>query len=106
MTRSERTVLAAVAVLIACACSACANLPRCDSLSCREDALITTEVRSLLSDHPALNANAIGVQTWNHVVYLYGLVDTNVERSSAEAAALGAKGALRVVDSIALDTAR
>jgi osmotically-inducible protein OsmY len=42
------------------------------------------------------------VQTLNHVVYLTGLVDTDLERQMAESVALEAKGVAKVVNSIGL----
>jgi osmotically-inducible protein OsmY len=42
------------------------------------------------------------VQTLDHVVYLNGLVDTDLERQLAESVAAGAKGVTRVVNSIGL----
>jgi osmotically-inducible protein OsmY len=40
------------------------------------------------------------VQTFDHVVYLYGVLDTELERQIAEGAALEAPGVARVVNSI------
>jgi len=47
--------------------------------------------------------NLIDVQTLDRVVYLYGLVDTDLERQLAESVARTAPGVVRVVDSIGLN---
>jgi osmotically-inducible protein OsmY len=60
-------------------------------------------VRALFDQHPALEPpNLLEVQTLNHVVYLTGLVDTDLERQMAESVALEAKGVAKVVNSIGL----
>ncbi|MFI4891080.1 MAG: BON domain-containing protein [Steroidobacterales bacterium] len=98
MVRIKPRYAWAVALMLSCACGGCAGNRSCDELACRDDAAITVEVRSLLNAHPALNPNSLYVQTRDHVVYLYGLVDTEMERRSAESIALGAKGAVQVVN--------
>jgi osmotically-inducible protein OsmY len=45
----------------------------------------------------------VRAQTLDHVVYLYGLVDTDLERQLAESVAMQAAGGARVVDSIAVN---
>jgi osmotically-inducible protein OsmY len=87
-----------VGVILMCACCGCAGIPACDTPACKDDAAISAEVRSLLHAQPALNPTSLDVQTRDRVVYLYGLVDTELERRSAEAVALGAHGAVRVVN--------
>jgi osmotically-inducible protein OsmY len=42
------------------------------------------------------------VQTRDHIVYLYGLVDTALERDMAESVALGTPGVVKVVNSIGI----
>jgi osmotically-inducible protein OsmY len=60
-------------------------------------------VHALFDQHPALEPpNLLEVQTLNHVVYLTGLVDTDLERQMAESVALEAKGVAKVVNSIGL----
>jgi len=44
--------------------------------------------------------NLLHVQTLDHVVYLTGQVDTELERSMAESLALNVAGVKRVVNSI------
>jgi osmotically-inducible protein OsmY len=85
------------------ASSGCAVYKRCGFAGCPGDAKITHDVRELISHYPALMApNSVRVQTMNHVVYLYGEVNTGLERSTAESVASAVPGVTRVVDSISL----
>lgn len=53
--------------------------------------------------HPALEPpNLLNVQTVDHVVYLYGLVDTDLEREVAESVGLQVTGVTKVVNSIGI----
>jgi osmotically-inducible protein OsmY len=45
----------------------------------------------------------VRAQALDHVVYLYGLVDTDLERELAESVATAAAGGARIVDSIAVN---
>jgi osmotically-inducible protein OsmY len=81
--------------------TACATYEKCGLEGCPEDRQITTEVESVIHRYPALQGvNTVRVQTLNHVVYLYGQVDTEVERWTAQQAALSVTGVQRVVNSI------
>ena len=67
------------------------------------DEKITANVKTLIDQHPDLGPpGTIQVQTVDHVVYLTGQVDNEVERSVAESAALTVAGVTRVVNSINL----
>ena len=91
----------AVAVLVICGVSACAVYRKCGFAGCPGDAQITAAVEARLHEHPAVEPpNLIRVQTLDQVVYLYGVVDTELERSIAESAARETPGVVRVVDSI------
>jgi hypothetical protein len=80
----------------------CAAFGKC-GLGCPGDADITAEVHALFEQHPVLEPpNLLDVQTLDRVVYLSGLVDTDLERQIAESVALEAKGVKRVVNSIGL----
>ena len=46
------------------------------------------------------------MQTLDHVVYLNGLVDAELEREMAESVALEARGVAQVVNSIGLSNSR
>ena len=66
------------------------------------DRQITEHIRTALYKNPSIASNDISVQTRDGVVYLRGLVDTNVERADIEALARGMAGVKRVVDSLEL----
>jgi osmotically-inducible protein OsmY len=81
----------------------CAAIQKCGSSECLQDADIRTAVEARLSQHPELEPpNLLRVQTHDHVVYLYGLVDTAIERETAESVASGTPGVTRVVNSIGI----
>jgi osmotically-inducible protein OsmY len=85
----------------------CAAYKKCGLEGCGGDAGITAAVRARLSEHPALEPpNLLTVQTINRVVYLYGVVDTALQRDLAESVALGTPGVARVVNSIGISGAR
>jgi osmotically-inducible protein OsmY len=82
----------------------CAQITTCGSDSCAGDRAITAAVELRLDRHPELEIpDAIDVQTKNHVVYLYGLVDTTLESSVAESLARDTPGVDKVVSLIALN---
>jgi osmotically-inducible protein OsmY len=88
-------------VFIAAATAGCAAYEKCGFEGCPGDAQITAAVEARLHQHPAVGPpNLIRVQTFDHVVYLYGVLDTELERQIAEGAALEAPGVARVVNSI------
>jgi len=102
---NSRTQLLAltVTVILTAALPGCAAYRKCGFGGCPGDAEITAEVQALFSQHPALEPpNIINVQTRDHVVYLYGLVDTDLERQTAESVALQASGVTKVVNSIGI----
>jgi osmotically-inducible protein OsmY len=80
----------------------CATYRKCGFAGCAGDAQITAHVEALLRENKAIEEWGIKVQTLDRVVYLYGLVDTNLERNIIEATALEVPGVTRVVDSIAV----
>ena len=66
-----------------------------------DDASIKSQVQAELKMHPALQApNSIRVQTRNQVVYLYGHVDTELQREEAVSIAEGVSNVKRVVATI------
>jgi osmotically-inducible protein OsmY len=81
----------------------CAAFDRCGFGGCPGDAKITADVRAQFDQHPALESpNLLSVQTLDGVVYLYGLVDTDLERQLAESVAHEAPGVAKVVNSIGI----
>ncbi|MGO8855829.1 MAG: BON domain-containing protein [Steroidobacteraceae bacterium] len=103
MNRRTQLSNLTVAIILAGALSGCAAYMKCGFDGCPGDAEITANVRALFSQHPVLEPpNLLNVQTLDHVVYLYGLVDTDFEREIAESVALQAPGVASVVNSIGL----
>ena len=67
----------------------------------QEDASIAANVRAVIDQHPDLGPpNLIYVDVRDHVVYLSGLVNTDLTVTNAEALARQIPGVARVVDSI------
>jgi osmotically-inducible protein OsmY len=97
------TALAIVWLAVLPSCAVYETYQKCGFAGCPDDQRITREVQALLSQHPALEPpNLIDVKTLDHVVYLNGVVDTDLERQLAESVAAGAKGVRRVINSIGL----
>jgi osmotically-inducible protein OsmY len=95
--------LLAVLSLLICAAPACAVYKKCGFAGCPGDAQISAAVEARLHQHPAVEPpNVIRVQTLDGVVYLYGVVDTELERYIAESAARETPGVVRIVDSISI----
>jgi osmotically-inducible protein OsmY len=68
------------------------------------DAQVTAAVEESLASHPELGApGALQVETLNHVVYLNGMVYTDLQRDIANSAALIASNNATIVNSIAVN---
>jgi hypothetical protein len=92
-------------VLLATALGACSTIDtylKCGFAGCAGDAQITASVEDLLRENRAIESWGIQVQTFDHVVYLYGIVDTGLERNIIESTALEVPGVVRVVNSIGI----
>jgi osmotically-inducible protein OsmY len=93
----------ALAAVPAAILTGCADFKPCGSQSCSADANITQDVQARLNQVPDLGPpGSIQVQTFDHVVYLNGLVDVGLQKGTAESAALQVPGVAQVVDSIAV----
>jgi len=93
----------AFAVILAGVLTGCATYRKCGFAGCPGDAQITAGIEALIRQHPAIEApNSVRVSTIDQVVYLYGQVDTEQQRATAEALAHQVAGVRRVVDSISL----
>jgi len=68
-----------------------------------DDTQINAEVQKHINERPSLRFYNLSVRTTGHVVTLEGLVDTNVDRSQAEAIARAVPGVARVNDKLALN---
>jgi osmotically-inducible protein OsmY len=100
MSEPRTVLLVTLGLVIAGVLSGCATFEKCGFKGCPGDAQITAEVKALFDKHPELGSS-IDVQTLDHVVYLYGLVDTPLESEIAKSVALEAPGVTSVVSSIA-----
>jgi len=90
-----------LAIVLATASAAAVANGKCESAACSDDAKITTNVQTRLDRHPDLGPpRSVTVQTRTGVVYLYGEVNTGLERETAESLAEKTPGVARVVDSI------
>jgi len=93
--------LPALAVILMGVLSGCATYRSCGFSGCPEDVQITADIQALIRQHPAIEApNSVRVSTIDQVVYLYGQVDTELERETAESLTHEVAGVRRVVDSI------
>jgi osmotically-inducible protein OsmY len=107
MIRFNTACAFAAALILTGALTGCAAYRKCGFDGCRGDAKITVEVSTLLYRHPELQgANAVFVQTLDGEVYLNGLVDTPLQRQTAESIALQAPGVAQVVNMIAINNTR
>lgn len=101
--RAARLTCALVLAMHLSGCAVVSTYESCGWEGCTGDATVTRAVQALFAQHPAIEApNLIDVQTLNHVVYLYGLVDTELQRRLAESVAREAPGVARVVNTIGL----
>lgn len=92
---------AVLALVLAGALPGCAVFGKCGFGGCPGDAQITTDVRALFDQHPGIGSpGAVSVQTLDGVVYLNGIVDTDLMREEAEALARQAPHVKKVVNSI------
>jgi len=107
MRRSRQLCALAVGIVLAAALPACAAYRKCGLDGCPGDANINADVETLFDQHPVLMPpNLIHVRTLDRVVYLSGVVDTDLEREIAESVALQAPGVAKVVNSIGLSGGR
>jgi osmotically-inducible protein OsmY len=100
MSKSRTLRMVTLGLVIAAVLSGCATFAKCGFNGCPGDAQITANVKGLFDQHPELGTS-IDVQTLDHVVYLYGLVDTPFESEIAKSVAVEAPGVTRVVSTIA-----
>lgn len=102
-SRRRRLSALTLAVILSAVLDGCAAYMKCGFQGCPGDATLTAEVEKLFHQHPELAPpNLLTIHTLDHVVYLYGLVDTDLEREMAEMVALEAHGVKRVVNSIGI----
>jgi osmotically-inducible protein OsmY len=97
---------AALALTLTGALPACAVYEKCGFKGCPGDAQITAAVYASLAQHPGVGSpDAVSVQTLDGVVYLYGVVDTDLMRAQAEEIVLQVPHVKKVVNSIGVQNA-
>jgi osmotically-inducible protein OsmY len=103
--KPERCVLVLALAVALClpGCTSYQAYRKCGWHGCPGDQAISTQVRALLEQHPALGPpNHVYVQTADGVVFLSGRVATDLQREIAATVAREASGVREVVNSIAL----
>jgi osmotically-inducible protein OsmY len=103
-SRSWARAAGAVALLLAIVLGGCATYRKCGLHGCPGDAELTSAVQANFSGHASIMPpNLINVRALDGVVYLSGLVDTDLQRQLAESVARATPGVKRVVNSIGLN---
>jgi osmotically-inducible protein OsmY len=101
MIKPKETCALTLTLLLAAALAGCASFEKCTKAACAGDSQITADVSALLDSHTELGPpGSIQVQTIDGVVYLNGLVNTNLDLQNAEAIAYQAPNVKNVVNSI------
>ncbi|HWZ63795.1 MAG TPA: BON domain-containing protein [Steroidobacteraceae bacterium] len=103
MTRLAPQLLLLVIACCASGCAAYQTWRKCGS-GCPGDAGLAAQVRARLGEHTELLApNEVEVRVLDGVVYLSGLVATDLQRETAETVARSTPGVFRIVDLIGLE---
>jgi osmotically-inducible protein OsmY len=103
MSRPLPLSILAHSVLLSAALSGCATYRGCGEGECTGDQKINSKVEGLLNRYPDLVATIpISVQTKDRIVYLNGLVATDLQRDTAEYVAQEVPGVAMVVNGIAV----
>ena len=96
-----KTFSAALVMTLAAALSGCAVFEKCSPENCATDAKITADVGDMLGQHAEFGPpGTIQVQTINGVVYLNGLVNSDMERQNAETLVMRIPNVKDVVNSL------
>jgi hypothetical protein len=102
--KTRKSILAFLSAFFLCSVvSGCVTIEKCGLEGCPGDQKITSHVEALLEQHPDLDANLLTVQTLNHVVYLDGLVESDLQSDTAAAIAKHVKGVKEVVNNISVN---
>jgi osmotically-inducible protein OsmY len=100
MLSSKRCCTVVLALLLGMFCG-CSAYKKCGVGGCPGDAETTAAVQAEFARHAELQPpNVLNVQTIDGVVYLYGLVDTDLQRQIAESVAKQTPGVAKVINSI------
>jgi osmotically-inducible protein OsmY len=99
--------LLTVALATTLSASGCAYITgHCEDPECADDARIRAQVSEQINARPSLRFFNIDIQTWHHNVYLRGLVDTEIDRDSAQRIALAVPGVKRVYNDLMINGSR
>ena len=90
-------LLTVLSVLTACAAESCKDVP------CSPDETLAETVKINLARHPALLADQLRVQADHGVVYLYGIVVSQLELYEVEEVAKATPGVTRIVNMCAIE---
>jgi hypothetical protein len=102
--RTPKPVIALFSAFLLCgAVSGCATIEKCGLEGCPADQKITSHVKAMLEQHPDLDVSQLTVQTLNHVVYLDGIVASDLESDTAAAVAHHVRGVKEVVNNISVN---
>jgi len=96
----QKSMLVIATALAACATASCTNARKCTTDACAGDAQIKASLDDWLFQNKAIQPYTITVQTIDGVVYLYGIVDTQLVKNVIEEQAHKTPGVRRVVNSI------
>jgi osmotically-inducible protein OsmY len=97
----KQTIVLGALVLTLQSCASFEGKSGCASAGCAADEQVATEVQASLDRHPELGPpGQIRVAALNRVVYLYGIVSTDLQRSEARSVAIGSSGDAKIVNSI------
>jgi len=92
----------AAAVLLSTALAGCSGSQSCPAGGCEGDALIKQRVEQMIYDNKAIQPFSITVQAKNGVVYLHGIVDTQLQKNILEEETAKIPGVKRVVNAISV----
>jgi osmotically-inducible protein OsmY len=101
MTTLRCAMTAALAVNLAL--GGCSLFGGCQTEQCREDASLRDQVRHHINERASLRFFNVDVQSYDGVVYLEGLVDTEIDRGQAEDIAKSVPGVKKVYNALQLN---
>lgn len=91
---------------VLCALAGCASDDSCADHPCSPDEKLVEAVKGSIDKHPALVPDTIRVQAHDGVVYLYGIVSTDLELIEVAEAAKATPGVRSVVNLCSVENGR
>jgi osmotically-inducible protein OsmY len=90
-------------IVVAAALSGCATYQGCGTGDCKADQKMNSEVERQLESRPDLmGSTPLTAQSRDGIVYLNGIVATDLQRETAESIAVRIAGVTKVVNDIAV----